>query len=85
MVLISINGNVLRVNPAGEMSGDLIARDKLVMTVSPVIDCREFRAAIKEAQPTGVVKKGQVCRAMPAISCFRLPRPARPDRRRRVP
>lgn len=48
MVLISINGNVLRVNPAGEMIGDLIARDTLVMTVSPVIDCREFRAAIKE-------------------------------------
>jgi len=47
MVFISINGNVLRINPAGEMSEDLIARDRLVMTVSPVIGCREFRAAVK--------------------------------------
>ena len=48
MVLISINGNILRINPAGEMSEDLIVRDKLIMTVSPVIACREFRAAIKD-------------------------------------
>jgi hypothetical protein len=48
MVLISINGNILRINPAGEMSEDLIVRDRLVMTVSPVIACREFRAAIKD-------------------------------------
>jgi glycerol-3-phosphate O-acyltransferase len=48
MILISINGNILRINPAGEMSEDLIVRDKLVMTASPVIACREFRAAIKD-------------------------------------
>jgi glycerol-3-phosphate O-acyltransferase len=48
MVLISINGNILRINPAGEMSEDLIVRDKLIMTVSPVITCREFRGAIKD-------------------------------------
>jgi hypothetical protein len=47
MVLISINGNILRINSAGEMSEDLIVRDKLIMTVSPVIACREFRTAIK--------------------------------------
>jgi hypothetical protein len=47
MVFVSINGNILRINPAGEMSEDLIVRDKLVMTVSPVIACREFRSAIK--------------------------------------
>ncbi len=47
MVLISINGNILRINPAGEMSEDLVVRDKLIMTVSPVIACREFRSAIK--------------------------------------
>jgi hypothetical protein len=50
MVLISINGNILRINPAGEMTEDLIVRDTLVMTVSPVIACREFRGVIgKEA------------------------------------
>ena len=48
MVLISINGNILRINPAGEMSEDLVVRDKLVMTVSPVIACREFRTALKD-------------------------------------
>jgi glycerol-3-phosphate O-acyltransferase len=48
MILISINGNILRINPAGEMSEDLIVRDKIVMTASPVIACREFRAAIKD-------------------------------------
>ncbi|MGA2587549.1 MAG: 1-acyl-sn-glycerol-3-phosphate acyltransferase [Candidatus Aminicenantales bacterium] len=48
MILISINGNILRINPAGEMSEDLIVRDKLVMTASPIIACREFRAAIKD-------------------------------------
>jgi glycerol-3-phosphate O-acyltransferase len=48
MVLISINGNILRINPAGEMSEDLIGRDRLVMTVGPVIDCREFRDGIKD-------------------------------------
>lgn len=48
MVLISINGNILRINPAGEMSEDLIVRDKLIMTVSPVIACREFRGAIRD-------------------------------------
>jgi hypothetical protein len=48
MVLIAINGNILRINPAGEMSEDLIVRDRLVMAVSPVIACREFRGAIRD-------------------------------------
>ncbi len=48
MVLVAVNGNILRVNPAGEMAADLLARDRLVMTASPVISCPEFRAAIRE-------------------------------------
>jgi glycerol-3-phosphate O-acyltransferase len=48
MVLIAINGNILRINPAGEMSADLITRDRLVMTASPVIPCAEFRSATRE-------------------------------------
>lgn len=48
MVLISINGNILRVSESGGMSADLITRDRLVMTVSPVIPCAEFRASVRE-------------------------------------
>jgi hypothetical protein len=48
MVLIAVTGNILRINPAGEMSGDLITRDRLVMTVSPVISCADFRAGIRD-------------------------------------
>jgi 1-acyl-sn-glycerol-3-phosphate acyltransferase len=48
MVLIAINGNILRINEAGEMSADLITRDRLVMTASPVIPCAEFRSAVRE-------------------------------------
>ena len=50
MVLIAVDGNILRVNPAGEMSADLITRDRLVMTASPVIPCAEFRAAVREGK-----------------------------------
>lgn len=48
MVLLSINGNILRINPDGEMMEDVIVRDKVVIDCSPVIDCAEFRESVKD-------------------------------------
>jgi len=45
--LVAINGNILRINPSGEMEEDLLHPDKVVMTVSPVYDSKEFLAGIK--------------------------------------
>ncbi len=43
MVLISINGNTLLPNPAGDMDRDYPTRDLMIYTVSPVRRCSEFR------------------------------------------
>jgi glycerol-3-phosphate O-acyltransferase len=43
MVLISINGNTLLPNPAGDMDKDFPTRDLMIYTVSPVRRCSEFR------------------------------------------
>ena len=45
MILVSINGNCLRINPAapGDMIADLVTPDVLRMTASPVIECKAFR------------------------------------------
>lgn len=44
MLLVSINGNVIRIsdNPT-DMSADLVYRDVLRYSVSPVLSCRDFR------------------------------------------
>jgi len=47
MCLVSINGNILRVNSAGEMDEDLVCQDRIVFQASPVIDCEPFREHIK--------------------------------------
>ena len=48
MLLVSINGNCLRIsdNPSN-MLGDIVCQDRVVMEVSPVIDCAEFRERAK--------------------------------------
>lgn len=45
MILVSINGNCLRINPAapGDMIADLVTPDVLRMTASPVMECKAFR------------------------------------------
>jgi hypothetical protein len=43
MVPISVNGNVLRVNPNGEMKEDLVAEDVVMLTAGDIVACREFR------------------------------------------
>jgi glycerol-3-phosphate O-acyltransferase len=47
MVLVSINGNILRLNTEGGMEDDLVCEDRVVYTVSQVIDCKEFRETVK--------------------------------------
>lgn len=47
MIMISINGNILRLNPNGEMLSDLVCEDKVVMDCSPVYSCQEFREQAK--------------------------------------
>lgn len=47
MCLVSINGNVLRINPEGEMHEDLVVQDRVVFDVSPVTECGPFRDAVK--------------------------------------
>lgn len=53
MLLVSINGNCLRINPADpdNMVEDMLVKDKLVLTAHEVIDCKSFRKAILESLP----------------------------------
>ncbi len=53
MILVSINGNCLRINPANpdDMLMDLVEEDKLLLTASPVIDCKKFRKEILDELP----------------------------------
>ena len=56
MILVSINGNCLRINPDNpdDMLADILEPGKCVFTASPVIDCREFRNNILDNLPEGV-------------------------------
>jgi glycerol-3-phosphate O-acyltransferase len=48
MCLVSINGNILRLNPDGEMEEDLVCQDRVIYDVSPVMDCQDFRDRMKK-------------------------------------
>ncbi len=45
MLLITINGNCLRMDPDNieNMLADLLIEDLVIMTASPLLDCKEFR------------------------------------------
>ncbi|MCQ2610826.1 MAG: 1-acyl-sn-glycerol-3-phosphate acyltransferase [Treponema sp.] len=45
MILVSNNGNCLRINPedTNNMLRDLVTKDEVVLTASPVIECKKFR------------------------------------------
>lgn len=45
MILVSVNGNSLRINPASpdDMLSDIVEQDVVTLTASPVINCKEFR------------------------------------------
>lgn len=53
MLLVSINGNCLRINPEcpDDMVMDIIETDKIVMAASEVIDCKKFRKNVLDALP----------------------------------
>ena len=45
MILVSINGNCLKINPEapGDMLMDILEPGKVTLTASPVINCKQFR------------------------------------------
>ena len=51
MILLSINGNCLRLSESNNMEEDLIYKDKMVITCSPVYDCGVFREKVKSEHP----------------------------------
>lgn len=52
MILVSINGELLKIQPGKEdMLSDLVTPDKIVITASPVINCREFRNSFLASLP----------------------------------
>lgn len=65
MVLVSINGNILRINPEDpQMHVDLVCPDKVVYDAGPVLDCREFRERVKHAAHFNDDKKQAVVDAV---------------------
>jgi len=45
--LISINGNILRLNPSGAMEDDILQKDRVIYNISPVHDNREFLNSVR--------------------------------------
>ena len=61
MMLVSINGNCLRISDdPSNMLGDIVCQDKVVIEISPVIDCSEFRERAKQRCGEGDDKKQAV-------------------------
>ncbi len=62
MVLVSINGNCLRIsedNPS-DMMHDIVCQDKVIMAAGPVIECKPFRQHILDTTDDSVGDKKQV-------------------------
>ncbi|MGL4985528.1 MAG: 1-acyl-sn-glycerol-3-phosphate acyltransferase [Treponemataceae bacterium] len=62
MVLISVNGNCLRIsdkNPS-DMTADEVFHDKMVYTTSPVINCKDFRETILQSIDNSADDKKQL-------------------------
>ena len=59
MCLVAINGNILRLNAegGGGMEDDLVCEDRVVYTVSPVIECADFREQLKHDHHMGEDRK----------------------------
>ncbi|MFP4115044.1 MAG: 1-acyl-sn-glycerol-3-phosphate acyltransferase [Spirochaetota bacterium] len=83
VVFVGIAGNVLRINPNGDMSKDLATRDLVVMNVSRPVNCREFRDTAREAAPKDVDPKQHVAdRVMEELE--RIHEETEEERRRRL-
>lgn len=54
MILISVNGNCLRINTEtpDDMLSDIVEKDTVTLTASPVINCKEFRNKILASLPS---------------------------------
>lgn len=48
MLLVSINGNCLRIAESGDMTEDLVCSDRMILDASDVINCTEFRDDVKK-------------------------------------
>lgn len=57
MVLLSINGNCLRVSETEDMTNDMLVEDTILLEASPIIDCAEFRKDIASRLKDGEDKK----------------------------
>jgi glycerol-3-phosphate O-acyltransferase len=64
MSLVSINGNILRINPEGEMHEDLICRDTVIIDASEPLSCAEFRDAAKKGSSLGEDRKQAIVDAL---------------------
>lgn len=53
MVLLSLNGNCLHINPEtpDDMLSDTFENEKITITASPVIECKAFRKGVLETIP----------------------------------
>ncbi len=53
MLLVSNNGNCLRINPENpdDMLADVVEEDVIIHTASPVIDCKAFRKEVLDSLP----------------------------------
>lgn len=62
MLLISANGNCLRISDSGDMTEDTVHKDRLIFDASPVINCEEYRERVKaeHTELTGIDKKQAV-------------------------
>lgn len=59
-VFVGISGNVLRLDPGGDMSKDLATRDLVLLNVSQPVTCSEFRDTARENTPKDVDPKQNV-------------------------
>lgn len=66
MSLVSINGNILRCNPEGEMLDDMLCRDRVVFSIGEPRNCDDFRHAIRSAMASSDDKKQMVVDAVMA-------------------
>ncbi len=64
--LVSLNGNILRINPDGAMLEDLVCKDRVIVDISEPRRCDEFRNSIKDTVPEGQDKKQAVVDAVMA-------------------
>ncbi|MDD3980751.1 MAG: 1-acyl-sn-glycerol-3-phosphate acyltransferase [Spirochaetia bacterium] len=58
--MVAINGNILRINPSGEMEDDLLHKDKVIFTASSVYKSEELIQHVKAAHQFKEDKKQEL-------------------------